>query len=81
MEEYVADARRRGVEDSYDLLSTAREGDPAICWPRGKVTVKSPNAECQLVTVETHRENILQKLHLHSLPELILYAVRKGLIS
>jgi DNA-binding NarL/FixJ family response regulator len=33
-----------------------------------------------LATVETHRNNIFQKLHLHNLPELILYAVRKGLI-
>ena len=32
-------------------------------------------------TVETHRNNIFQKLHLHNLAELILYAVRKGLIS
>jgi two-component system response regulator NreC len=31
--------------------------------------------------VETHRGNILQKLNLHSVPELILYAVRKGVIS
>ena len=32
-------------------------------------------------TVETHRNNVFQKLHLHNLAELILYAVRKGLIS
>ena len=32
-------------------------------------------------TVETHRAHILQKLGLHSVPELILYAVRKGIIS
>jgi two-component system response regulator NreC len=32
-------------------------------------------------TVETHRGNTLQKLNLHSVPELILYAVRKGVIS
>ena len=32
-------------------------------------------------TVETHRSNILEKLNLHSMPELILYAVRKGVIS
>jgi two-component system response regulator NreC len=32
-------------------------------------------------TVETHRGNLLQKLNLHSIPELILYAVRKGVIS
>jgi len=34
-----------------------------------------------LYTVETHRSNILEKLNLHSVPELILYAVRKGVIS
>ena len=34
-----------------------------------------------LYTVETHRSNILQKLNLHGTPELILYAVRKGVIS
>jgi len=32
-------------------------------------------------TVETHRTHILQKLNLHSVPDLILYAVRKGIIS
>ena len=31
-----------------------------------------------LYTVESHRGNILEKLNLHSVPELILYAVRKG---
>jgi len=34
-----------------------------------------------LYTVDTHRTHILQKLNLHSVPELILYAVRKGIIS
>ena len=34
-----------------------------------------------ITTVETHRTHILQKLGLHSVPELILYAVRKGIIS
>jgi DNA-binding NarL/FixJ family response regulator len=32
-------------------------------------------------TVETHRANLMQKLNLRSVPELILYAVRKGIIS
>ena len=34
-----------------------------------------------LSTVETHRGHILQKLNLHSAAELVLYAVRKGIIS
>ena len=32
-------------------------------------------------TVETHRRNLQDKLNLHSVAELILYAVRKGIIS
>ena len=31
--------------------------------------------------VETHRRNLQEKLNLHSVPELILYAVRKGIIA
>jgi len=34
-----------------------------------------------LYTVETHRGNLMEKLSLHTVPELILYAVRKGVIS
>jgi two-component system response regulator NreC len=34
-----------------------------------------------LCTGETHRGNILQKLNLHSGAELILYAIRKGVIG
>jgi DNA-binding CsgD family transcriptional regulator len=34
-----------------------------------------------LYTVETHRMQILQKLDLHGVPELVLYAVRKGITS
>jgi hypothetical protein len=34
-----------------------------------------------LYTVETHRRNLQEKLNLHSVAELILYAVRKGVIS
>jgi two-component system response regulator NreC len=32
-------------------------------------------------TVETHRAHILQKLDIHNTAELVLYAVRRGLIS
>jgi DNA-binding CsgD family transcriptional regulator len=31
-------------------------------------------------TVETHRKNILEKLDLHGPADLILYAVRKGIV-
>jgi two-component system response regulator NreC len=32
-------------------------------------------------TVDTHRTHILQKLDVHSTAELVLYAVRRGVIS
>jgi DNA-binding NarL/FixJ family response regulator len=32
-------------------------------------------------TVETHRTRLMQKLNLHSSAEIVLYAVRKRIIS
>jgi DNA-binding CsgD family transcriptional regulator len=36
--------------------------------------------DVSLATAETHRSNILRKLRLHSIAELVLYAVRNGII-
>jgi len=81
VEEYVVEARRRGVEDSYDLLST-REKEILQLLASGKTNREIADLlYISVATVETHRNNIFQKLHLHNLAELILYAVRKGLIS
>ncbi len=81
VEEYVVEARRRGVEDSYDLLST-REKEILQLLASGKTNKEIAELLfISVATVETHRNNVFQKLHLHSLAELILYAVRKGLIS
>jgi len=78
--EYVSEMRRRGVEDSYDLL-TLREKEILRLLVSGSNNREiSALLNVSVPTVETHRNNILQKLHLHSLPELILYAVRKGLV-
>jgi DNA-binding NarL/FixJ family response regulator len=81
VEDYVLEMQRRGKEDSYDLLSI-REKEVLQLLVSGKSNREIANLLFVSVsTVETHRTNILQKLNLHSLPELILYAVRKGLIS
>jgi DNA-binding NarL/FixJ family response regulator len=34
-----------------------------------------------LSTVETHRADLMQKLSLHNTADIVLYAVRKGVIS
>jgi len=81
VEEYVSEMQRRGVEDSYDLL-TLREKEILQLLVSGKTNREvADQLFVSVATVETHRNNIFQKLHLHSLPELILYAVRKGLVT
>ena len=71
----------RGVEDSYELLSPReREVLQLIAEGRSNKDI-AQSLGVSVYTVETHRGNILQKLNLHSVPELILYAVRKGVIS
>jgi two-component system, NarL family, response regulator NreC len=81
VEDYVREIRTRGVEDSYELL-TAREREILHLLAEGKSNKDiAALLNLSLFTVETHRRNLQEKLNLHSLAELILYAVRKGLIS
>ena len=80
-EDYVREIRRRGVEDSYELL-TPREREILQLLAEGKSNKDIAGAlNLSPYTVETHRRNLQDKLNLHSLPELILYALRKGVIS
>jgi two-component system response regulator NreC len=81
VDDYVRRLEQRGVEDSYELLTT-REREILQLLAEGKANKEvAVMLNLSLYTVETHRGNILQKLNLHSVPELILYAVRKGVIS
>jgi len=80
-EDYVREMERRGLEDSYDLL-TDREREILQLVAEGRTNKEvALMLNISLTTVETHRTHILQKLNLHSVPELILYAVRKGIIT
>ncbi len=80
-EEYVREVKRRGVEDSYELLSP-REREILQLLAEGKSNKDIAELlNLSLYTVETHRRNLHEKLNLRGLPELILYAVRKGVIS
>jgi len=80
-EDYTREIRRRGTEDSYQLL-TPREREILQLLAEGKSNKDIATLlNLSLYTAETHRRNIQEKLSLHSLAELILYAVRKGIIS
>ncbi len=81
VEDYVRQMRERAVEDSFDLLTT-REREVLQLLAEGKNNKEVASLlNLSLYTVETHRGNIFQKLNLHSGAELILYAIRKGVIS
>jgi DNA-binding NarL/FixJ family response regulator len=79
-EDFMRQLEDHEVEDTYDLLST-REREILQLAAEGKTNKEMANSlNLSLFTVETHRAHILRKLNLHSVPELILYAVRKGII-
>src|ERR1039458_6836765 len=79
VEDYVREMRKRGAEDSYELL-TPREREILQMLAGGKSNKDIATVlNLSLYTVETHRRNLQDKLNLHSLAELILYAVRKGI--
>jgi DNA-binding NarL/FixJ family response regulator len=80
-EDYMRQLAEMGAEDTYELLTT-REREVLQLVAEGKSNKEVANLlNLSLYTVETHRTHILQKLNIHSVPELILYAVRKGIIS
>ena len=80
-EDYMRRLSEADAEDTYELLTT-REREVLQLVAEGKSNKDVANLlNLSLYTVETHRTHILQKLNLHSVPELILYAVRKGIIS
>lgn len=80
-EDYVRQLQTKGVQDSFDLL-TSREREILQLLAEGK-----SNKEVATIlnlspyTVETHRMHFMQKLNLHNTAEIVLYAVRKKIIS
>jgi two-component system response regulator NreC len=79
--DHVREIRTRGAEDSYDLL-TSREREILQLLAERKSNKEIAVAlNLSPYTIETHRRNLQEKLNLHSLADLILYAVRKGVIS
>jgi two-component system, NarL family, response regulator NreC len=80
LDDYVRRLADRGIVDRYDTLSEReREIFQLIAEGRSNKDIAellhlSPS------TVETHRGHIMEKLDVHNAVELVLYAVRKGII-
>jgi two-component system response regulator NreC len=81
LDDYMRKLQRSGAEDAYDLL-TPREREILQLVVEGKSNKDVANMlNLSVYTVETHRSNIMEKLNVKGVPELVLYAVRKGIIS
>jgi DNA-binding NarL/FixJ family response regulator len=81
LEDYMRQLQQRGLQDTYDLL-TEREKEILQLLAEGKSNKDiAVMLNLSINTVETHRTRIMQKLNLHSAAEIVLYAVRKRIIS
>lgn len=81
VDEYVRRLADRGIVDRYDTLSE-REREILQLVAEGYNNKKiAEMLNVSPTTVETHRAHLLQKLDLHSAAEVVLYAVRRGLVS
>jgi DNA-binding NarL/FixJ family response regulator len=81
LDEYVKGLADKGILDRYESLS-AREREIFQLVAEGHSTREVAELlSVSPATVETHRAHILQKLDLHSTAELVLYAVRRGVIA
>jgi two-component system, NarL family, response regulator NreC len=79
-QDHVERLRRSGSTDTYDLLSD-REREILQLIAEGNSNKEvAARLHLSVYTVETHRKNIVDKLNLHGPADLILYAVRKGLV-
>lgn len=80
-EDFIRFLQQRNLQDSYDLL-TEREKEVLQLLAEGKSN-KEVGAILNVTvnTVDTHRLHLMQKLNLHNTAEIVLYAVRKKVIS
>jgi len=80
VEDYMRRLQDRGLSDTYHLL-TDREKEVLQLLAEGRANKEVASLlDLSLSTVETHRANLMQKLNLHNTAEVVLYAVRKGII-
>ncbi len=77
---HARDVQERKVDDRYELL-TDRERQLYHLLAEGQSNKEiAARLSLSLHTVETHRTRIMEKLGVHSIAELVLGAVRRGLI-
>ena len=77
---HTGDVKSRRVDDRYELL-TERERQIYQMLAEGNSNKEiATRLNLSLHTVETHRTRVMDKMDVHSAAELVLSAVRRGLI-
>ena len=80
LDDYVRQLADKGITDRYESLSQReREIFQLIAEAKTNKEIASL-LNVSPSTVETHRAHIMEKLDLHSAAEIVLYAVRRGVI-
>jgi DNA-binding NarL/FixJ family response regulator len=78
--EYVRNLKQTD-SSAYSVL-TAREREVLQLFAEGNSTAQiAERLNLSVKTIETHRQNIMEKLNLRSIAELTKYAIREGLTS
>jgi DNA-binding NarL/FixJ family response regulator len=81
LEDYMRVLKQQGLSDTFHLL-TAREKEVLQLLAEGKTNKEvAVLLDVSPYTVESHRTNLMQKLNVHNTAEIVLYAVRKRLVS
>ncbi|HET6219249.1 MAG TPA: response regulator transcription factor [Acidobacteriaceae bacterium] len=81
LEDYMRVLKQQGLSDTFDLLTT-REKEVLQLLAEGRTNKEVATLlDVSPYTVESHRTNLMQKLNVHNTAEIVLYAVRKRLVS
>jgi len=80
LDEYVRQGKDKVISDPYESLSQ-REREIVQLIAEAKTNKEIAHLlKISPTTVETHRAHIMEKLGLHSAAEIVLFAVRRGVI-
>ena len=81
VKDYLRRVRSGDEQESHDEL-TPRQREVLTLLAEGLTNQEiADRHEISVRTVERHRENIMERLNLHSRTDLVKYAIRKGLIQ